>query len=133
MSAPCPPEAPSYYTFILHCIAIVSAPINMLALYLVLYKSPGMSKYKYGICYLQVSLRRIPVTEDPGNLTFLESEALSDQPFSAGLLLNRTSAIHRLPWLLLLPTPCRIQHRRILRNFPPWSHLHDNVDLFSGF
>lgn len=54
MSAPCPPRAPTYYTTTLHVVAGISAPINILGLYLVIFKSLGVSKYKYCIFYIQV-------------------------------------------------------------------------------
>uniref|UniRef100_A0A8R1DUY6 Uncharacterized protein n=1 Tax=Caenorhabditis japonica TaxID=281687 RepID=A0A8R1DUY6_CAEJA len=54
-TAPCPTGAPSYYLTATHCIAAVSAPINLYAMYLVLFRSPGLSNYKYCICYLQLS------------------------------------------------------------------------------
>lgn len=54
MPIPCPPKAPAYYTSTLHVVAVISAPINVFGLYLVLYKSPAISKYKYCIFYVQV-------------------------------------------------------------------------------
>ncbi|CAB3409670.1 unnamed protein product [Caenorhabditis bovis] len=52
----CPTKAPAYYTFVLHTVAAVSVPVNVLALYLVWYNSPKSSKYRFCLLYVQICM-----------------------------------------------------------------------------
>uniref|UniRef100_A0A1I7UGZ5 G_PROTEIN_RECEP_F1_2 domain-containing protein n=2 Tax=Caenorhabditis tropicalis TaxID=1561998 RepID=A0A1I7UGZ5_9PELO len=54
-NAPCPDIIPSYYPLTLHIIAVISAPINLIGFYLVVFQSPKMQGYKYCLCYLQTT------------------------------------------------------------------------------
>ncbi|CAB3408062.1 unnamed protein product [Caenorhabditis bovis] len=51
----CPTNIPDYYLNVLHSIACVSFPFNLLAFYLVWYRSPKASNYRYCLFYLQLT------------------------------------------------------------------------------
>ncbi|CAI5448345.1 unnamed protein product [Caenorhabditis angaria] len=54
MDLECPKQPPPYYTRVLHSIAFISFPINFLGCYLIIFKSPSNSNYKYRQLYLQI-------------------------------------------------------------------------------
>lgn len=54
MPAPCPETLPNGYLLTLSIIGGISIPMNLLALYMIWFQSPGMHGYKYCLTYMQV-------------------------------------------------------------------------------
>ncbi|CAI5448346.1 unnamed protein product [Caenorhabditis angaria] len=55
MDLECTKESPAYYTICLHILAAISFPINCFGCYLVIFRTPHNSKYKYRQLYLQIT------------------------------------------------------------------------------
>ncbi|CAI5448347.1 unnamed protein product [Caenorhabditis angaria] len=55
MDLECTKESPAYYTICLHILAAISFPINCFGCYLVVFRTPQNSKYRYRQLYLQVT------------------------------------------------------------------------------